>query len=483
MTPINTVSEGFVSHTIDLWRIRWGKWNTITFTDPNINAMAKAYSPAFLRIGGTAQDNTTYDMAAEPTEPPFVPGPANPEVNIPHGTLTRVQWDQVNEFANTAGWKVILGLNIYSGWSMAAGTSQYDPSNALELMNYTKSVGYNIVGWELGNEPNLNGKGITPQQVGASFDRLMDAIPGVYPDCCGAGTTDSPWIFGPDTTKTGASFLGDTLKSVSKYGIDVVTWHHYYVAGGGTPVDPEIFLEPSTYESYEDIVAEMKPKYTAYADARPSSLPAPKLWMGETAGVGGGTSNSESVIGKYIGIFWTADKLGVAARTGHSVVARQEWGELTANGNVAPELWVGLLWKRVMGLEVFQLTSSQFSQYVRSYVHRDSASGAFSVVIINFGSWDARVTLDEVAGGQREEYHVTSPDLPNLEGTRVAVNGQVLASTFATLALDNGAIPEFVPNYVASTHPVDVQAFSVVFVRLSGHTRGHHIHRPCGHRC
>jgi hypothetical protein len=250
-----------------------------------------------------------------------------------------------------------------------------------------------------------------------------------------------------------------------------VTWHHYYVAGSGSPVDPSIFLESSTYDSYETRVAEMEPKYDAYVKSCAGTSAKPALWMGEAAGVGGGTSNSESVIGKFIGIFWTADKLGVAARSGHSVVARQEWGELTTGGELAPELWIGLLWKRLMGLEVLQTTPHDLTSYVRTYVHRDSSTGKVTVVLINFGKWDAKVSdlsflnsSPSKPQGHRDEYHMTSPD-EGYEGTRVALNGDVLADTFSDLELDeDGNIPDFDPLVVSNSEPINVKSMSVVFV-------------------
>ena len=76
--------------------------------------------------------------------------------------------------------------------------------------------------------------------------------------------------------------------------------------------------------------------------------------MGETSGAGGACAGADQVIGKFIGVFWYADKLGVAAATGHSVVAKQEFKDLVVSlpgGGVraTPGYWVAALWKKLMG--------------------------------------------------------------------------------------------------------------------------------------
>ena len=52
------------------------------------------------------------------------------------------------------------------------------------------------------------------------------------------------------------------------------------------------------------------------------------LWMGETSGAGGATHGADLVKGRFLGVFWLADKLGIAAATGHSVVCKQQYRPL-----------------------------------------------------------------------------------------------------------------------------------------------------------
>ena len=187
--PIGNVSESYVSWTFDLYELHSGGrgWN---LTDPSFIAAAKAFAPAHIRLGGTAADNVTYDMAA-----------AGAGVGIPPGTLSKAKWDELCGFANASGWTILFGLNALHG--VSSSHAVWDSSNAEELMQYTKRAGCPVVGWECGNEPNLKDKGVvveTPKYVAANFNALRSLAVSVY-GSVGGGSAASPWIIGPDVTK------------------------------------------------------------------------------------------------------------------------------------------------------------------------------------------------------------------------------------------------------------------------------------------
>lgn len=55
-------------------------------------------------------------------------------------------FDEAHEFVSTVGWDFIFDLNV-----LFRQNDKWDPSNAMELMNYTVKHGYKMAGWELGN--------------------------------------------------------------------------------------------------------------------------------------------------------------------------------------------------------------------------------------------------------------------------------------------------------------------------------------------
>lgn len=468
--PSHFVHERFVSFTMDVYRTRWGGWNGCDLSDATNIALAKAMGPCFLRIGGTEGDNTTYDMSTPAADPSYVPSSRGSDSSsasdIPHGTMTAKQWDDVNTFASAAGWNVVFGLNIFDGWEQ--GTRTWDPTRTLELMQYTKDKGYNVVGWELGNEPNLASKDLEAAEVGNSFATLFDKISEIY-DSTGGGTKESPWLVGPDVTKGGVQdgYFANTLTEIGySPGIDIVTWHHYYVAGSGSPVDASDFTDVSFLDSYAETASQAHDAFDLYRSGRSAATGrSTHLWMGETSGAGGSTSGSEDVMDKFMGIFWFADKLGVAASNGHTVVARQEWmearGPLDDNGPY-PEYWLALVWKRLMGTGVLEVSQSAGASTTRSYAHCAS-DGSATVVLINVGESDDEVSLNlaqEYPESSRDEYHLTSwPTAGVLESTGLAVNGVQAALT------DEGDVPEFAPS-VSTASTITLSGRSVAFVVL-----------------
>lgn len=66
-------------------------------------------------------------------------------------------WDDLYQFADEAGMKLVFGLNVLKrnhAGNGQLGKPAWDPTNARELMQYSISKGYKIFGFELGNEEN-----------------------------------------------------------------------------------------------------------------------------------------------------------------------------------------------------------------------------------------------------------------------------------------------------------------------------------------
>eukprot|EP01043_Picozoa_sp_COSAG02_P037882 COSAG02_NODE_2878_length_7829_cov_2.286287_2_plen_319_part_00 len=216
--PIHNTSTKYISFTFDL--SAWSEFERDhDFADPAFIAAARSFTPCLLRIGGTAEDNTTYDVSG------------SADAGIPQRVMTKQQWDGINAFATAAGWDIVFGLNALKGWEGSSNWA-WDPTNAQELIEYTVRQGYPVVGWELGNEPGLknkNGVVQTGAGVAGRFRTLLDLLRKVYPAKLGLGTADSPWVIGPDVTKGGVQkgFLADFLKAFRPPNdLSVVSWHH-----------------------------------------------------------------------------------------------------------------------------------------------------------------------------------------------------------------------------------------------------------------
>lgn len=465
--PEHYVHPNFVSFTMDTYylsRLGPGAWiddhrsgyDHIDLKDPQNIALARAIGPSFLRIGGTTSDNITYDMSTPSEDPPYVPSSRGSDVGeiIPHGTLVAADWDAINEFAQAAQWEIVFGLNVFDGWEH--GTRTWDPTRSIALMNYTRVMGYPVVGWELGNEPDISKKDLQTSELAASFDAFFREVGKVY-DATGGGTSSAPWLIGLDVTQGSSDFLNNTLAGMQHPVVDIVTWHHYFVAWWKDEVPPCSFARIdllNEYRQYADAMAEVYESYSARRGPQTT-----QLWMGETSGAGG--SWVDQVHGTFIGIFWYADKLGSAAATGHSVVVRQSWmearGDIVGHGP-APEFWLALLWKRLVGQGVLPVTMSSGTTSTRCYMHC-SSDGSATAIVINLGNSTEQVTLNlGVSRVVISEYHLTSwPSAGDLWSTDLAINGQKASLTQA------GHIPEFPPqkNWHKFNPNVTLSALSV----------------------
>ena len=55
-------------------------------------------------------------------------------------------WDKIHTFIQKVGWDLIFDLN-----ALQRNGEEWDSRNARALMEYTRSKGYKVAGWELGN--------------------------------------------------------------------------------------------------------------------------------------------------------------------------------------------------------------------------------------------------------------------------------------------------------------------------------------------
>ena len=230
------------------------------------------------------------------------------------------------------------------------------------------------------------------------------------------------------------------------------------------------YTDPALLNTYVDDAKEAETQFLAYVKEQggPSDPPQLQLWMGETAGAGGACANSDTVIGKYVGVFWYADKLGAAAASKHSVVLKQEFTDAVVakeggGVTVVPLFWVSQLWRAVMGQNVLSVAGDRTGT-VRVYAHQHSTGGA-GVVIINVGDSAAVVNLTVTAGGggggsasSYASYILTSyPDPTDVGATEVALNGQQL------ILGEDGAVPSFGAGKQVAGSTVKAPPYSVTF--------------------
>lgn len=336
------VSDKYVSYTLDVSSIHNGTWGaSYDLTNVAYRELVKQLGPAYMRMGGTGEDALTYDFSTQDTDDTQI----RTSADIPDRVLTKSMWDEMNTFATETSLEIVFGLNNFKGWEDSGNENHtwWDSSNARSLIQYTLEMSYPVVGWELGNEPDLDNKNYHPGMnatiLAAHFMQLFALLEQLYPGGTGQGAPSSPFIVGPDTTKGGAQLTADFLALLPSTGtsIGVQTWHQYYVAGPNSPVAPGQFTDPAFLNKYKTQAAGQVAAHRTYNKRRFDHGSAPvQLWMGETGGAGGATAGATEVNGHFRDAFWYADKLGIAAQLGHDVVCRQSLAELVTTKGAKP---------------------------------------------------------------------------------------------------------------------------------------------------
>ena len=176
-----------------------------------------------------------------------------------------------------------------------------------------------------------------------------------------------------------------------------------------------------------------------------------QLWLGETSSTfGGGTANASS---SFIAGFLWLDKLGLAARLGHSVVCRQVFahGDYAAIGNddqPNPDYFSSLLWTRLVGRRVLDVAGGlKEGRTLRLYAFcaaSPAPAGAVTLVFLNTQKGPVDLELGPELGGPRQLYVLTSTP-------GVLISRDILLNE-ALLAVDGstGELPSMEPRTVGA---------------------------------
>ncbi|XP_055955935.1 heparanase-like [Patella vulgata] len=338
---VRNVSSKFVGVTLDSGLIVQ-RWKTFNLTSQKVLTLAKGISPSYLRIGGTACDrlvfNRTNDHAYHP--------------------LTVADWDNLNHFVMNAGWDLIFDFNLF-----LRKNGNWDPSNAIELLEYTVKQGYKPAGYELGNEPNRfpSANAISEKQLAKDFAALKNIV---------SSSGVPPFLtIGPDTAGMTPDYVENFLEAGGGDVVDVVTVHQYYTNG-----------QKATLKDFTDrkLLDKFIPEVDSFVKTCNEKAPNKQCWLGETSSCYHG--GAQNISDRYVAGFLWLDKLGLSALHGLQTVLRQEfysgnYGLIDINLNPNPDYWLTLIYKRLVGSPVFDVTQTT-DPNVRVYAHCTNVSSS-----------------------------------------------------------------------------------------------------------
>ncbi|EAY87898.1 hypothetical protein OsI_09318 [Oryza sativa Indica Group] len=488
-SAIAVTDEDFVCATLDWWppdkcdygTCSWGLATLLNMDLSNkilLNAV-KAFSPLKLRLGGSLQDVLIYDTG-DPRQPctPFTKN-SSAMFGFTQGCLPLHRWDELNAFFQKSGAKIIFGLNALNGRVPMSDDSLGGPwnyTNAASFIRYTVSKGYDIHGWELGNELSGSGVGarVDADQYAQDVLALKQIIDNSY-----QGHASKPLVIAPGGFFDAAWFT-ELISRTKPNQMDVMT-HHIYNLGPG--VDTHLIdkiLDPSyldgeagTFSSLQGILK--------------SAGTSTVAWVGEAGGAY--NSGHHLVTDAFVFSFWYLDQLGMSSKYDTKTYCRQtliggNYGLLnTTTFEPNPDYYSALLWNRLMGTKVLSATFNGTNK-IRAYAHCARDSRGITLLLINLSGNNTnhiymtsegvqpystkkegrrrfgRIPgLGEEAQLIREEYHLTPKD-GSLQSQHVLLNGNVLAPDA------NGEIPKLEPVQVEGTQPITVAPYSIVFAHI-----------------
>ncbi|XP_052102579.1 heparanase-like [Mytilus californianus] len=457
-TVIETVSDRFLSVTLDTSFIQ-NNWATLNFSSPKVQVLAKALSPCYLRVGGSSADYLQFDPSSQSESYQKVPKEfiLTDRINkkLTNFTMIARQWDELNGFAEMVGWDLIFDLN-----SLLRQNGQWLPDNAKLLMDYTSQKGYKIVGWELGNEPDVYkdvGINITGAQRAKDYS-ILHSLLNHYPQ----------WrngiVIGPSVTMLVKEISRKYLQDfVDAGGPDIVTnptFHHYYDYGPSMTVPK--FMAP-------DILSNLPWQINVAKKIAPFPLYG-KFWLGETSSAWGG--GAAGLSDRYVAGFMWLDKLGISASLGVDVVVRQtfyggSYGLIdTKTSNPNPDFWLSYLYKKLVGRSVFNVTMDDNKGYVRMYTHctntlrSDYKPGSITVYGMNLRPEPTTVVFTQFKPDVKLHLYLLEPvGVDSLKSQTVALNGRTLSLNpdFSLPSMDY-------PEVVTSNFTFPQQSFGFIVI-------------------
>ncbi|XP_033119438.1 heparanase-like [Anneissia japonica] len=287
------------------------------------------------------------------------------------------------------------------------------------------------------------------------------------------------FIMGPSVTNPSGSSTSDKQPSLTYLtdfyqngggdAINASTWHQYYMDSRNATEDD--FLDP---DLLDDLITQIQSiKGIVYKYKLGS-----KIWLGETSSAYG--SGADGLSNAYVSGFMWLDKLGVAAFYGIDVVIRQtlyggNYALLDEDLEPLPDWWLSLLYKRLVGQRVLEVTTSARGgdsnlRLLRSYAHcsltsSEYAAGDVTVYILNLDKYSSKsISITEVNHKIKgiDQYLLTSHGESGMRSKFVDLNGVKLEM------VDERTLPDLPPKQLDPKQDILIPPLSFGFYVMKG---------------
>jgi heparanase 1 len=417
----------------------------INLSSERLRTLAAALGPAYLRVSGTWANSVFFQDAdsASSAEPP--PGY--------RGVLTRSQWRGVVEFAKAVDARLVTSFTISQGVRDSSGA--WTSLEAKPLVDFTHSLGGEIVAAEMFNEPNVPNFGAAPPKYDASwFARDMAAF-----RTFAAASATNMSIVGPGDAVVGGFDVpgslqtADLLSSEPAPHFDIFSYHFYGAvsqrcAPAGSPMGTTAEKALS-----EEFLAKTDKAFDTHKALRDQYAAGKPIWLTETAEAACG---GDPWATRFIDSFRYLDQMARLAKRGvsaifHNTLAASEYGLIDQTTlEPRPNYWAALLWRRLMGSVVLDTGIAQSSVHLYAHCLRDHPGGV-TLLALNLSDQPMALAID---GSRGLSYALTAA---SLQSATVMLNGKPLALT------RDGNVPELRGNRLR-TRQVTLPPESIEFI-------------------
>jgi Glycosyl hydrolase family 79, N-terminal domain. len=381
----------------------------INLYQKKLRALTSALGPTYIRVSGTWA-NTVYFQNNDDAKLSKAPeGYEN--------VLTRKEWKGVIDFCKAVDGKLVTSFPICNGIRNSNGI--WTPVEMKPLVDYTKSVGGDIVAAEMFNEPSHARYGGAPKSYDAEcfakdFAEFRKYAKSVLPGMkiVGPGSTGEGGLFPIEK-----SMASDKIfKAIPKPEFDIFSYHYY----GGASKRCSGNLSPE-HALTKEWLSRTEVGLQYYEELRNKYQPGAPIWLTETAEAACG---GDPWAATYVDCFRYLEQLGRLAKKGvkvvmHNTIASSEYALLDQDThNPRPNYWAALLWNKLMGTKVFD--SGVAIEGADIFIHNlKNSSHGLAVLVVNPSG--SAFTVDVPA--EAEQYLFTADKL--LTKT-VKLNGEVL---------------------------------------------------------
>ncbi len=362
----------------------------INLYDEKLRKLAKEIGPSWVRVSGSWATKTYYDFEEKTNGIP------------PKGyasVLTKEQWIGVLDFVKSINGKLLVSVSNCEGDHVNGG--EIDLKQTKKIFDISHEYGVDIDAIEFMNEPNMmemSGapKGYTAEDYVRDQDIVNNWVRNNYPKCLIVGpcTLGDGSIGNIDKKALGAGIgmmmkmcTTDDLMRGSKIPLNVFSYHYYNgISERLASVLPAGHWDATKAHTDEYLsIATINAKM--YSKLRDKYVPGGQIWVTESGDAGGGGNTWAST---YLDVFRTLNELGsfVTITDGiifHNTLASSDYGFLKhGTFEPRPNYFAVLLWKNLMGNEVFDCSKLEKNDtHIYCHSRKDGKDGYAYLVINN----------------------------------------------------------------------------------------------------